>query len=109
MRAALLLLAACASEPMPIDDMPCPTQGTQLTYASFGQQFMADYCNHCHSSSKSGAPSGYKFDTQEQIQKHASRIFIRAAGPNVTMPPGPDDPPELERDKLAEWLACGAP
>jgi uncharacterized membrane protein len=110
MRAAVfLLLAACASEPMPIDDMPCPTQGTTLSYTSFGQQFMADHCNSCHSGSKSGAPSGFKFDTQEQVQKHAARIFIRAAGPNVTMPPGPEDPPSLERDQLAEWLACGAP
>jgi uncharacterized membrane protein len=110
MRAAIfVLLAACADQPMEIDDMSCPTSGTTLTYQTFGQQFLADNCNTCHSSSKAGAPSGYKFDTQEQVQKHAARIFIRAAGPNVTMPPGPDDPPELSRDQLAEWLACGAP
>lgn len=110
MRAAILLvLAACADSPLAIDDMPCPTQGTQLTYESFGRAFMADHCNECHSTSKAGAPGAYKFDTHEQVQRHADRIFIRAAGPNVTMPPGPDDPPEAERDQLAEWLACGAP
>jgi len=107
--AVLVLLVGCADVPMELDDMPCPTNGTTLTYASFGQAFMGDHCNECHSNAKAGAPSGYKFDTQDQIKKHASRIFIRAAGPNVTMPPGPDDPPELERDQLAEWLACGAP
>ena len=95
--------------PMEIDEMPCPTAGTALTYASFGQQFMADHCNECHSSSKAGAPGSYKFDTHDQVKGHAKRIFIRAAGPNVTMPPGPDDPPESDRDQLAEWLACGAP
>jgi uncharacterized membrane protein len=110
MRAALfVVLAACASEPMPIEDMPCPTQGTELTYDTFGKYFMSAYCNHCHSTSHAGAPSGYKFDTLEQVRQHAARIFIRAAGPNVTMPPGPDDPSEVQRDKLAEWLACGAP
>lgn len=102
-------LAACADAPMEIDDMACPTQGTQLTYASFGQEFVGEFCNSCHSTSKAGAPGAYKFDTLEDIQKHKARIFIRAAGPNTTMPPGPEDPPELERDQLAEWLACGAP
>jgi len=109
-RAAIFtLVAGCADAPMELDDMPCPTSGTTLTYQSFGQPFMTDHCNECHSTSRAGAPGGYKFDTQDQVKKHASRIFIRAAGPNVTMPPGPDDPPELSRDQLAEWLACGAP
>ena len=110
MRAALfLLLVGCADQPMEISDMACPQQGTQLTYASFGQHFVGEWCNRCHSNSSNGAPGAYKFDSQGDIQKHASRIFIRAAGPNTTMPPGPDDPPELDRDQLAEWLACGAP
>ena len=109
MRAALLvLLAACAESPMEIDEMTCPPN-TTLTYASFGQHFMSEHCNTCHSTSKAGAPGSYKFDSHADVQKHAKRIFIRAAGPNVTMPPGPDDPPEFERDQLAEWLACGAP
>ena len=109
MRAAaiLVVLAAGADDPLEIEDMTC--EGTTLTYENFGQQFMGEHCNLCHSTSKAGASSGYKFDTHDQIKKHAKRIFIRAAGPNVTMPPGPDDPPELERDQLAEWLACGAP
>ena len=36
----------------------------------------------------------------------ADRIFVRAAATNDSMPPGPDDPPQAERDDLAEWLAC---
>jgi hypothetical protein len=43
------------------------------------------------------------------VVRHRERIYIRAAGSNDSMPPGPDDPPRAERDKLAEWLACGAP
>jgi uncharacterized membrane protein len=110
MRAALLaLLVGCADQPMELSDMSCPTQGTQLTYDNFGQNFVGQWCNHCHANSSSGAPGSYKFDSRVDIQKHAARIFVRAAGPNTTMPPGPDDPPELDRDQLAEWLACGAP
>lgn len=107
MRARLFVLAACAAEPLELADMPCTT--TTLTYDNFGARFLDEHCNTCHTTSKAGAPSGYKFDTRAQVQQHAARIFIRAAGPNTTMPPGPDDPPESERDQLAEWLACGAP
>jgi hypothetical protein len=104
-----LLLAACAEDPMAIDELPCPDTGTPLTYANFGAGFFADHCNRCHSEGKSGAPRAFRFDTVDEVRVHAERIFVRAAGPNVSMPPGPEDPPADERDQLAEWLACGAP
>jgi uncharacterized membrane protein len=104
-----LALAACGDTPVTIDEMPCPETGTALTYDGFGKIFLASRCNTCHTTSKSGAPGKYKFDTVEDVRRLADRIFVRAAGPNVTMPPGPDDPPATERDQLAEWLACGAP
>jgi len=49
------------------------------------------------------------FDTVAEIREHRESIFAQAAGPNDAMPIGPDDPPRAERDKLATWLACGAP
>ena len=107
--AALLLVAGCVEAPMPIDEMPCPPTGTTHTYASFGGHFVDTYCNSCHSTSKNGAPAAFRFDTVEDIRGHAARIFVRSAGPNTTMPVGPIDPPVEDRDKLAEWLACGAP
>lgn len=112
MRPALLLaaaLAACTSDPLTIEEMTCPEPGTDLTYDNFGAAFFAAHCNRCHSSASAGAPRAFRFDTLQDVRAHASRIFVRAAGPNVTMPPGPDDPPAAERDMLAEWLACGAP
>ena len=109
MRWLVVLVAACAPAPVPLDDGGCPPGGTQLTYAGFGAGFFASYCNECHSTSQHGAPAAYKFDTLDEVRMHADRIFVRAAGPNTTMPPGPDDPPEAERDALAEWLSCGAP
>lgn len=110
--AALLLVAACDPAPVTIDQYPCPTAGTQLRYDSFGAQFLGTNCNICHSAEaglRHGAPEGFRFETLDEVHAHAPRIFVRAAGPNVTMPPGPDDPPMADRDQLAEWLACGAP
>lgn len=112
MRAALSLFAAlalvgCGAETM--DEHPCPPQSgpERLTYQSFGQDFFRSYCVRCH-----GGPNGYSsraFTTVESIRGDRERIYVNAAGPNTTMPPGPDDPPESERKKLADWLACGAP
>lgn len=114
--ALLTILGAVAftsgCEVLEIEDFPCPTGGTTLTFENFGQQFFKGNCNSCHSGpeeDRGGAPIEYVFNTVEQIRQHKDRIFARSAGPNTTMPIGPDDPPREQRDKLAEWLACGAP
>ncbi|MDB5218860.1 MAG: hypothetical protein JWO86_6787 [Myxococcaceae bacterium] len=107
----VMAAAACKAETS-IDDYPCPQGGTKLTYASFGEPYLAQNCQTCHgqaSDDRKGAPSGYDFGTVESVRSHKDRIFARAAADNVTMPPGPDDPPSSERYQLAEWLACGAP
>jgi uncharacterized membrane protein len=107
-----VIVAACDPAPVSIDQHPCPPGGTDLTYANFGAAFVAAYCETCHAASgdaRDGAPDSFRFDTLDEIHQHAGRIFIRAAGPNATMPPGPNDPPRAERDMLADWLACGAP
>ena len=108
----LLALAACDPAPVTIDQHPCPATGTPMTYDNFGSVFFASYCDRCHSATigdRHGAPGSYVFDTLDDVRAHADRIFVRAAGPNTTMPPGPDDPPLDDRDKLADWLACGSP
>lgn len=106
-----LWLVGCKAETS-LEDYPCPPEGTKLTYESFGSTFMASHCQTCHGAGtgdRKGAPSGYDFATLDDVRHHRSRIFARAAADNVTMPPGPDDPPASERAQLAEWLACGAP
>ncbi len=107
--AALALLAGCIEPPLELDEVACPDAGTALSYDGFGRAFLATHCNGCHTASTSGAPASYRFDTLEDVRGHRARIFVRAAGPNVSMPPGPEDPPADERERLAEWLACGAP
>ena len=107
----VLALAACKDE-KEIEDYPCPQEGTKLTYTSFGRNFLTQNCQNCHgqpTDDRNGAPSNFDFGTLDDVHAHKNRIFARAASSNVSMPPGPDDPPSAEREKLAEWLACGAP
>jgi hypothetical protein len=106
------LLTACGKGETTIDERPCPSGGTALTYENFGRTFLDQYCQVCHGKAgtdRNGAPSGYDFRDVESVRSLKDRIFARAAADNTSMPPGPDDPPRDERERLAEWLACGAP
>lgn len=108
--AICVLVAGCPAESW--DEAECPEEGTELSYENFGQSFMDRHCQYCHGSfveDRHGAPSDYVFDTHEEVIKWIDHIYERSAGDNVSMPPGPEDPPEEEREQLKEWLACGAP
>ena len=106
------VFAASGCKETTLEERSCPPEGTTLTYESFGKGFIDQHCQGCHglpSKDRRGAPSGYDFGSVDDVRRFRSRIFSRAAADNTTMPPGPDDPPADEREKLAEWLACGAP
>lgn len=114
--ARFLLLLALALGPgcgvATIEDHPCPESGTDLDYESFGRRFLVTYCQTCHGGigpARRGAPSSHDFGSLEDTRAWRDRIFERAAFENTTMPPGPDDPPFEERERLGQWLACGAP
>lgn len=103
---ALGALAACGGADE-IGDHPCPPGGTKLTYDNFGKAFFEGWCVRCH-----GGANGYSsraFTSVDTIRSQRDRIYANAAAGNTAMPPGPDDPSDADRDKLAEWLACGAP
>ena len=105
-----LALASCGYQTL--DEAACSPAGTKLTYANFGEAFFRGYCDICHSAEtkyRKGAPENYVFASRAEIVANRDRIFTESAGANDSMPPGPDDPPREERDKLAEWLVCGAP
>ncbi len=66
----------------------CPPTSAP-TYASFGQQFMANYCTSCHSANSTnrhGAPGGQNYDTEADVKRHAADIDAAAAK-------GPPPPP----------------
>lgn len=96
----------------------CPPQGSTLTYASFGEPFMASYCTRCHASTltgaaRMGATAFHDFDTLDGIRAVGGHIDqTTGSGPdatNETMPPNGSKPTLAERQMLAEWIACGAP
>jgi uncharacterized membrane protein len=109
----LLILGALGCSGSNATDSTCPP-ATDLSYETFAQPFMENYCTGCHSSTltgsaRSGAPAGYNFDTLEGIRLRAQAIDeTAAAGPsavNTYMPPN-GGPSEEERRKLGQWLAC---
>lgn len=94
------------------DERPCPPD-SPLTVVNFGAPFMLTHCTGCHHSSlgegeRAGAPLGVDFDDLADVRDQADQIWARAGDQNATMPPlgGPD---QVERTRLGEWLACGAP
>lgn len=133
MRFALLglLIAGCTSSlppPTPTQaQCPDPDPGT-LTWDSFGQKFMADFCTSCHASTlspsqRNGAPRYHDYDMLMTVLEIPGHIDEYAgAGPaadNTLMPPsrcpttpgGPLDrdcprPTEQQRMDLSVWLAC---
>jgi len=123
-------LVACTSSALPEPTQavcPDPDPGT-LTWDSFGQKFMADYCTACHDSSlshaqRNGAPLYHDYNTLTGVLEIPDHIDEYAgAGPaseNTEMPPsrcptvmgGPlnrdcPKPTTAERTNLAVWIAC---
>lgn len=117
--AVVLALVGCGDGGLfgPPTESVCPPTST-LTYANFGQPFMAAYCTRCHASTlvgadRHGAPSFHDFDTVFGIRAVADHIDeTAAAGPaatNTGMPNDGDQPTVAERTLLGEWIACGLP
>lgn len=87
---------------------PCPTAGTDLTYANFGQAFFSTHCTSCHAETSGVAGAeNFPFESQAQIQAEMDDIHERAGGTNTNMPPD-GGPTADERLQLEEWLSCGA-
>jgi hypothetical protein len=106
-----LALAACGTDEAPPVDPACVE--SPLTYRSFGEPFLLDWCRGCHSSglseaNRQGAPLGIDFDDVDRVREHLPRIAVRATGAAPTMPAS-GGPSDEERALLAEWISCGAP
>ena len=104
----LLALGCGGSGPGDSTGSTCPTDST-LTYANFGQPFVAQNCLSCH---RAGGPQSPTLSTLDQIRANKDVIDrVAAAGPNAvnTYMPDGNSVPEAERRKLGEWLACDAP
>jgi uncharacterized membrane protein len=97
-------LSACTSSPssgVTSAEVTCPTDST-LTYASFGESFIADNCLSCHASKQQPTLA-----SQAAIKANKAAI-ISVAVTGTKMPQNGSLAVE-ERQLLGEWLACGAP
>jgi hypothetical protein len=116
----LLAVAACGGEdpaPAPTSgfrsvwERPCP-EGSALTWETFGEGFVRTWCTSCHSRDlaegvRQGAPLDVNLDTAGGVRRHLDRVWAMAADGNASMPPVGGPSPE-DRERLGEWLACGA-
>ena len=98
-----------------LDDHSCPSTSSgsnAVTYDNFAKDFFNTYCQSCHGASvtdRNGAPDDIFFDTRDDIWEQREQVFAQAADSNASMPIGPHGPTDADRQKLADWLACGAP
>lgn len=112
---AALLAAGCSDEGSPpgggvVDPGACET--SYLDYGTFGEPFLLDWCNGCHSAAlplnmRQMAPPDINFDSLDGVRRLSDRITARGTGAMPTMPPA-GGPSAEERALLAEWIACGA-
>jgi uncharacterized membrane protein len=99
----LVALAACTggASSTGIAQVSCPTDST-LSYANFGQDFMATNCLSCHATKERPFLS-----TQAEVKANASKILQEAVYTDAM--PQDSNMDNAEREMLGEWLACGAP
>jgi mono/diheme cytochrome c family protein len=106
--AASATLSGCGDDEGEATGSTCP-EASSLTYESFGQDFFQKNCLACHGAN---GPESPKLDTLAKIRESSALIDkVAAAGPNsvnTVMPEG-GSVDTAEREKLGQWLACGAP
>ena len=107
--------AALAMAPLVLLTLPRsqPADGGAVAFAQV-QQIVSTRCAGCHASEPTfdgfdAPPAGVIFDTPDQIQKEAQRIYAQAVATEA-MPIGNiTEMTEAERQVLAAWHAAGAP
>ncbi|HEX5058399.1 MAG TPA: hypothetical protein VFV99_03520 [Kofleriaceae bacterium] len=103
--AVVALLSACTggASSTGIEPITCPPEGTNLTYANFGEELFADTCamSGCHKSEKP------VLTTHAAIKQNASAILDEAVYTDSM--PRDRNMPLAQREMLGEWLSCGAP
>lgn len=100
-----------ASPTAPTDDAPLDC-ATSPTWETFGKGFVTSWCTPCHAraldgADRQGAPEGVELETLDDVLLWAARIQARAVDQG-DMPPG-GGPSAADLDRLATFLACGAP
>ena len=80
-----------------------------LTYANYGQALINQHCIACHAATPIG--NTIRLDTLAAVKAETPGILARAVDLTAepTMPYLLPTLPPAEREKLGQWLECGAP
>jgi uncharacterized membrane protein len=83
-----------------------------LTYASFGNDFMDKYCASCHAASvkgsaRMGAPGDDVYDTLAQIKADKKDLKHEVSSKAMPFPTAKVFPSQAERDQFVQWIDCG--
>ena len=106
--APLLLLAAAGCADGDSDTDGICDDVTPSTWASFGQDFVQENCQACHSGTSSNrynAPPAVNFDFEDEVRERADRVLTRVE--EGSMPPQ-GGISEDDKQRLADWLTCGS-
>ena len=98
------LLVSCGSGALSTE--ACPTEGTALTYESFGANFMSAYCVSCHTVAR--AEGGVDLSSLTNTRMVAAAVVSEAGTSNKMPPAGSPAPSAADRAKLVEWLSCAS-
>jgi len=110
----VLFLVACP--PQAEEEEECPPESI-LTWDNTGGPFLLSYCTECHSEhlsgqeARKGAPAGIDFNTRDRALALSDGIRATAleSGPRQIVMPPELRIPQDEKDRMGQWLACGAP
>ena len=88
-------------------DVDCST--VTLTYANYGQALINQHCIACHDAMPTG--NTVRLDSLPAVKAETPGIIARAVelSAEPTMPYLLPTLPPAEREKLGQWLECGAP
>ena len=83
------------------------------TYSNVGAPYMMTWCTSCHhidlqEEERAGANLDVNLNSYNDVITHLDRIQARALSEPATMPPA-GGPSDIEKQRLREWILCGAP
>jgi uncharacterized membrane protein len=95
------------------DPQAQPGDDIDESYVTFAAGFFRDYCNRCHSvtrtgDDRNGAPENLNWDDEASIGA-ALPAIRQAVGVGQFMPPGAPQPSCDERLQLVRWIDADAP
>ncbi len=103
--------AESQDEPVSVESGVCGESLPEMTWQSFGEGFVATYCQGCHASGpfdRHGAPESVVFDSEDEVLARVEAVKRTTLADVPTMPPGGGIPAE-QRELLSAYLKCSGP